>query len=125
MHAVRVITLIIALLVQAMPVALMAHGSATPGCEMSCCAWMQKAGLDDCGCVEAPVDNTSPAPASTPPASGRDLLAQPHWVALCEELFLFKNPTPASPPPSAIQHEQRVSTQPHVRLPVLFCSFLT
>lgn len=126
MPLVRSILLIFALLVQALPVAALSHDEAVETCSMSCCATVRQMQSPDCGCIEAPVSSPTPAPASPTPASSRDLLAQPQWVLLSEALHLATTASARTLPVASRFHlEAPALTQPHVRLPVLFCSFLT
>lgn len=122
----RSIVLFIALLAQVFPAALMSHEAKPEACTMACCAWQEQAAAAElCGCISAPETPASaPLPANVPPASVRDVLPCPAWVA-AEETFIpalhvaeissrnWQPLTEASP------------TLPHVRLTVLFCSFLT
>ncbi|TDU81031.1 hypothetical protein EI77_00333 [Prosthecobacter fusiformis] len=121
----RSLILFIALLAQALPVFTVAREVDTPACSMSCCATVAKLEADTCGCVEAPDSPSLPAPANTPPAHSRDLLAQPLWTALAEPFTLSFPPRNATVSPVWYRHEPQALTQPHVRLPVLFCSLLT
>ncbi len=122
----RSILLIFALLVQALPVAALSHEEAADLCSMSCCASVRQLEPADCGCIEAPVSSSTPAPASPSPASSRDLLSQPQWVLLSEALQLSTAASTRTLPAASRLHlEAPALTQPHVRLPVLFCSFLT
>ncbi|MBB5038787.1 hypothetical protein [Prosthecobacter dejongeii] len=122
----RSILLIFALLAQALPVAALGRGAEMETCSMSCCANVRQMQVSDCGCVEAPVSSSKPTPASPAPASSRDLLSQPQWVLLSEALELSTAASAHTLPAASRLHlEAPALTQPHVRLPVLFCSFLT
>lgn len=122
----RSILLIFALLVQALPVAALSYGEEMETCSMSCCATVRQMESPDCGCIKAPVSSSTPTPASPAPASSRDLLSQPQWVLLSEALQLSTAASTRTLPVASRLHlEAPALTQPHVRLPVLFCSFLT
>lgn len=127
MQLFRSILLIFALLVQAMPVTWAAALSSQEeeACPMSCCAWIQKAAMADngCGCMGSSSEIPKPAPVQTPPVSGRDLVPTPLWLPVALEFTLPAVPTVQ--PPQLAWAETQVSPQLHVRLPVLFCSFLT
>lgn len=132
----RTFFLIIALWVQALPASLagawVKDAAAEEKCSMSCCAWMQAkekesqaaaATTSDCGCIEAPVSQHHiPAPANTPPVSSREILPVLFWTALNTAFVIPEIPAVQSPQFWPARNEKR---QPHVRLPVLFCSFLT
>jgi hypothetical protein len=121
----RSLVLFIALLAQALPVSAMMRGEAEPVCSMSCCAAVAIMEEDDCGCMQVPAHETAPAPAQVPMGNGRELLAQPQWSVQAEGFAL----TALGITEIKISHRSRlepgVLTQPHVRLPVLFCSLLT
>jgi hypothetical protein len=120
MHSFRSIILIFALLVQALPATMMvAQTEETKVCQMACC----QAQTLTCCCIEAPDAPTQPAPANTPPATGRELLPSSTWVIAHLPLYFLPVPLTAE--------KQQVSfvlpdehPQSHVRLPVLLCSIL-
>lgn len=124
MTALRPIITIIVLLLQALPVSLMGGESAPENCPMSCCAALVKAGLSECACEAVPSVPKAPAPASLPPAQDRETLPQSAWAEVPDFLIPFSihADTGRSLPSEAVM--QTVTT-PHVRLTVLFCSFLT
>jgi len=72
MHLLRSIFLVLTLLANAWPVTAALGASAKTGCPMSCCA------ENDLGCAcEAKTDAPRlPAPANTPPTTGRELVPQ-------------------------------------------------
>ena len=116
MHLPRAFILIIAVLAQALPVSWSAEGEGESVCAMSCCA----AAAQTCSCVKSPETPALPSPARTPPATGREIVPAVMWVASSPFLPLetFTDETKTR------FYERRADTQPHVRLPVLFCSFL-
>ncbi len=124
MTALRSIITIIVLLAQAMAMTWIGGEAAPEKCPMSCCAALAKAGLGECACETAPSAPTAPAPASLPPAQDRETLPQFAWVEVPDFLIPFSihADTGRSLPSEAVM--QTVTT-PHVRLTVLFCSFLT
>ncbi|MFN0077169.1 MAG: hypothetical protein ACKVY0_11900 [Prosthecobacter sp.] len=116
MSLLRALFLIIALVVQAWPGAAVVRGDTQPVCGMKCCA----PGAVTCCCAEPAQAPALPVPASTPPVTGRELVPAVLWVAFTQFL-------PLAPPAEAFKarfHACRADTQPHVRLPVLFCSLL-
>lgn len=116
MEFLRAITLIIALVVQALPVSAVTHGEVRqPKCGMTCCC---AAHAMTCCCAEP--SQAPPAPARTPPVTGRELVPSLWWTAvvslLPQETFTEESTTRFYTP--------RGTTQSHVRLSVLFCSIL-
>lgn len=127
----RSIFILMALLAQAWPAALGTRSFEDEACEMACCAWQKKAVAVQtdpaaCGCIEspaAPVSQTSPS--TPPPASGRDLIPTPLWVSLdATDLVPLSWRELSAEAPLALA-DRLHSTQPQIRLTVLFCSFLT
>jgi hypothetical protein len=121
MTLLRAIILIFAILAQAMPVQAMMRDVREPAvCQMGCCAAVEASAMDACACA----DTSAPAkPLNTPPASGRDLVPQVVWTMI-EEM-----PSLTGVSMDLERHRERftkrdLAAQPHVRLPVLFCSFL-
>jgi len=124
MTALRSIITIIVLLAQAMAATWIGGEAAPEKCPMSCCAALAKAGLGECACETAPSAPTAPAPASLPPAQGREIMPPLVWVESLDSLIPVSahDDSGRSLPPESVM--QTVTT-PHVRLTVLFCSFLT
>ena len=116
MQLLRAIILIIALVVQALPVAAVTQGEAPPKCGMACCA----AHTMPCCCAAPAQTPLPPAPVSTPPVTGREMIPATLWVAFTPFLPLET----ATAEATTRFHERRADTQPHVRLPVLFCAIL-
>jgi len=113
----RSIILIFALVLQAVPAAAVAHGDAQPVCRMDCC----DTSTMSCCCAEPAQAPSLPAPASTPPVAGRQLVPITLWTTCVS----FLSPEAAVESPSKAHfHERRADMQPHVRLSVLFCSLL-
>lgn len=129
MPLLRSIFLLSILLVQALPGAtgwrwLVDEPAA---CTMSCCAAVREIeALDTCGCLDStegtPVE---PAPAGLPSGAGRDLVPAIAWASLVTELSLLDCPAPGHETRSEVSLSLDSRPPPHVRLPVLFCSFLT
>ena len=116
MSLVRAISLIIALLVQALPVSVWAQDDAPPHCGMGCC----DVGAKSCCCAEPAQAPAEPAPASAPPITGRELLPALLW----HEQTPFHPLEVASVETEARCDERRAHPEPHVRLAVLHCSML-
>jgi len=124
MTALRSIITIIVLLAQAMAATWIAGEAAPEKCPMSCCAVLVKAGLGECACEAEPSGQAVPTPASLPPAQGREIMPPLVWVESLDSLIPFSIHADSGrslPPESVMQ----TVTTPHVRLTVLFCSFLT
>lgn len=128
----RTITLVFAVILQAVPAgALDLGGIAHTGkaCDYGCCAVASEleARESGCGCLSAPESQPSrSAPDATLPATaGRDLVPPAGRVLLAD--------LPRWEPVRSIQghpfrsgcSEDGRATRAHVRLPVLFCSLLT
>lgn len=116
MPLLRAIIFIIALMVQALPVAVVAQDEAQPKCGMSCCAAL----ATTCSCSKPTEAPALPAPASTAPVTGRELVPATLWVAFTHFLPL-ETPTKE---PNARLHAFGADTQPPVRLSVLFRAIL-
>lgn len=120
----RSILFIVMLVTQALPVGLMAVEGPREKCPMSCCAALAETGVDKCGCAATPGVPTAPPPATLPPSQGRELMPTV-WIELPDFLEIY------SSVPANIERAARPEfapltvTMPHVRLTVLFCSFLT
>ena len=120
MHLLRSLFLILTLLAQACPVAVVRAAEVKTKCPMSCCAGN---GAAACGCASAPDAPQRSAPANVPPPAGRDLLPS---------LALASGPEIYLPPPTggtegsatrmalADRHEGRAQRC----LTVLHCTFL-
>ena len=93
-------------------------------CPMACCAWLMEAGLGDCSCEATPVDHDQPKPAPLPSSSssGRDFTSQVVWVEQSFHPITFPTREQGTTQPGGDEH---TPASPHVRLTVLFCSFLT
>jgi hypothetical protein len=120
MTLLRSIVLIFALLAQAWPVQAVLRVNEPARCGMTCCTELAAAELSACGCAEVPM----PAePANVPPSSGRERVPQLLWVSLEDVRFATR---PAMCLENAQTHlvESDLPESPHVRLAVLFCSFL-
>lgn len=121
MTLLRFIVALVVLLAQAMPAQAMLRENTAAKCEMGCCAWLAEAGTDSCDCTES---SSRPAtPADLPPAGARQLMVQVVWADAHEQRFSLQ------PPLSLNESDMRLMArdplkQPHVRLPVLFCSLL-
>lgn len=120
MTILRSIIVLVALLSQAVPVQAMLQGPKAKKCQMSCCASLAAAEMSVCGCAN---DSVPSEPTQAPQGSSRELVQQVIWsvahepgidlrVASPDQLCLGRFLESASP------------LQPHVRLSVLFCSFL-
>lgn len=121
MTLLRSIILIFAVLAQAMPVQAMMRGAKQPvTCEMGCCAAVAATEMDACACA----DTSAPAkPRNTPPANGRDLVPQVVWTMI-EEMPSLTGVSMDLEKKRERLTGRDLATRPHVRLPVLFCSFL-
>ena len=124
MTLVRTFLLIVTLVTQALPVGLMAVEAPPERCSMSCCSVLAETGLDECGCAAAPGVPTTPAPASLPPSQGRELI-QLVWVELPDFLGIRWSVRAGADRAALPVFDPQTVTMPHVRLAVLFCSFLT
>jgi formylglycine-generating enzyme required for sulfatase activity len=124
MALLRSLLLIVTLVTQALPVGMIRASVAEKKCTMGCCAALEEAGLGECGCEAAPGVPGTPVPATPPPAQGREIMPQLVWVE--SPVFLMGSSTHADTD-RALRPElaMQTVTTPHVRLTVLFCSFLT
>jgi hypothetical protein len=120
MTLLRSIIVFFALLSQAVPAQAMLRVSEAPQCQMSCCASLALAEMSVCGCGTASVPTE---PTQAPPASGRELLPQVVWSVAHELGIGLRATTPDQAGPGRFL-EGTPAAQPHVRLSVLFCSFL-
>lgn len=119
----RSIFLILALLAQALPVqAVMMRENKSVVCEMGCCAALAETGLGGCDCDAAPRVPEHRDSPSLPASRGTELLP----VVLWEPSYEVRSPLYHD-----ARHAQRSGVlyedhpiQSHVRLAVLFCSFL-
>ncbi|MDP1591873.1 MAG: hypothetical protein Q8M07_29205 [Prosthecobacter sp.] len=120
MTLLRSIALIFALLAQAWPVHAMLRVNEPASCGMGCCAALAETEMSACGCAEPA---TPAAPANAPPVGGRELVPQVVWASAEEARPAMRSPRSLNEgvPPAA---ERDPSSLPHVRLAVLFCSFL-
>lgn len=116
MPLLRSLTLILALLVQIMPVAAVPQGDEPPMCLMKCCTSEHTA----CCCAEPAQVPALPAPASLPSVTGREMLPTTLWTASTPLL----PQAPATVAAAPTFHACREGTHLHVRLAVLFRSIL-
>lgn len=123
MTLLRSITLIFALLVQALPVqALMLRADEPAACTMGCCAALAQTEAEACSCSDAPAPGK---PLNVPPAGGRELVPQVVWMILQEAPQVARPPTSLKGGGSHFSFMERdLARQPHVRLSLLHCSFL-
>jgi hypothetical protein len=119
----RSIFLIIALLAQALPVqAVMMREDKRVVCEMGCCAAIADAGLGGCDCDAAPMVPEQRDSPSLPGSRGPELIPVMFWERSHEVGSpLYRDPCHAQR--SGVCFENH-PVQSHVRLAVLFCSFL-
>ena len=123
MTLLRSIFLIISLLAQALPVqAVMLRENKSVVCEMGCCAAVAEAEPSDCDCDAAPMAPKHRDSPSLPASRGTELTPVVLWEPSHEV---------RSPPYPDVRHARHSSVlfenqsiQSHVRLAVLFCSFL-
>lgn len=123
MTLLRSIFLIIALLAQALPVqAVMVHEDKSVVCEMGCCAALADAGLGDCDCDAAPMVPEHHELPSLPASRGTKLVPVLPWEHSHElRAPLYHDSRHAQR--SGVRFEDH-PVESHVRLAVLFCSFL-
>jgi hypothetical protein len=120
-RACQIFLLLLVLLMQSAP--LMAwKAPAAIKCPMACCAWLMEAGLGDCSCEATPAEHGEPQPAPLPASSARDFAPQVVWVEQAVLPITFPSKGQSTMPPGG---DERTPVSPHVRLTVLFCSFLT
>jgi hypothetical protein len=112
----RSLILILALLVQIMPVASVPQGDEPTMCLMKCCTSAHTA----CCCAEPAQAPALPAPASLPSVTGREMLPATLWTASTPLL----PQAPATVVVSPTFYSCRAGTHLHVRLVVLFCAIL-
>lgn len=120
----RSILLLVTLVTQALPVGMVSASVAEEKCAMSCCAAVAQDGLDNCGCATAPGVPTTPSPASLPPAHGREVMPQFVWVELSDFQVISSSVHADTDRALRPEFAMHTFTLPHVRLAVLFCSFL-
>lgn len=125
MTLLRSILLIVTLVTQAVPVGWARAEAKEVKCSMGCCSALVETGLGDCGCEAAPGIPGEPAPAGLPPAHARDILPQLVWVELPHFLGICSSVRADTDRASRPEFTPQTVTTPHVRLTVLFCSFLT
>lgn len=122
MNLLRLMLSTLVLLVQAWPAyAAIPSSNASEPCAMGCCAAMAEMEMAACGCTEAALPAS---PANTPPASARDLVPQVSWVQVASIPDFERSQHNSSILPDGGALDREVPAQSHVRLPVLFCSFL-
>jgi hypothetical protein len=119
----RSIFFIIALLSQALPVqAVMMSENKSLVCEMGCCAALAEAGLGGCDCDATPTAPEQRDSPSLPASRGTELIPVVLWDPFHEvRPPLSRDARPAQR--SGLCFEDH-PIQSHVRLAVLFCSFL-
>jgi hypothetical protein len=120
----RSILLLVTLVTQAVPLGLVRAEEKEAKCSMGCCSALEEAGLGDCGCEAAPGIPREPGPASLPPAHARDILPQLVWVELSDFLDICSSVRADPDRASRPEFDPQTVTTPHVRLTLLFCSFL-
>ncbi len=123
MTLLRSIFLIISLLAQALPVqAVMLREDKSVVCEMGCCAAVAEAEPGDCDCDAAPMAPEHRDSPSLPASRGTELTPVVLWEPSHEVR------SPLYPDARHARHSsvlfENHPIQSHVRLAVLFCSFL-
>jgi len=119
----RSIFLIIALLAQALPVqAVMLHKEKGLVCEMGCCAALAEAGFGGCECDAAPMAPEHRDSPSLPASRGTELIHVVLWKPF-HELRPPLYPDARDAQCAGVYFGVH-PVQSHVRLAVLFCSFL-
>lgn len=119
MHLLRSIFLIVALLAQAWPVTVALGANATTKCPMSCCAESD----EGCACLAETDAPRLPAPANTPPATGRELVPQVAVIVLPEG-HLLRSMGGIESSALKLVLDDRHDKRGLPRLTVLHCSFL-
>lgn len=101
-----------------------ACGGKTSGVHACCAQLVEEQGVGACHCAETPSAPSQPEPAVPLPNQGREMVPQQMWSLLTELVILVPSDADA---PLALSRLDTCSplAQPHVRLTVLFCSFLT
>lgn len=125
MTLLRSIFLFVTLVMQVQPVGWAWAEAKEVKCSMGCCSALVETGLGDCGCEAAPGIPGEPAPAGLPPAHARDILPQLVWVELPHFLDICSSIRANTDRALRSDFDLQTVTTPHVRLTVLFCSFLT
>jgi hypothetical protein len=120
-RALQICLMLLLLLMQTAPLtALQAPVKAK--CTMDCCAWLAEEGPGDCACSAGPSEGQNSTPAHLPPpSSNRDHIPLGVWKELPPLLILSSKETSRANRPV---FNEPTRTPPHVRLMVLFCSFL-
>jgi len=120
MTLLRSVVVLVTLLAQAWPAQAMRREETAGKCEMACCAWLTEAGVNACDCAGSSLPE---APADLPPAGTRQIVTQVVWAG-SQETLPFSRPSLILSEHDTLMSECDVLQQPHVRLPVLFCSLL-
>lgn len=118
MTIIRFITVLFVLLFQAMPAKAMLRVTKIEKCQMSCCASLDHSEMIGCGCSHAPVE-----PTQAPQGHGRELVKQVVWSVSHESGLGPRAMAPTVVITSRLL-EANPPVQSHVRLSVLFCSYL-
>jgi hypothetical protein len=115
--------MLLVLLMQTAPLMALQAPRAEERCPMGCCEWLAEEGLADCGCSAGPANDKDSLPAPLPPvSSSRELVPLVVWKELPALPQLPPVETGRTIRPAC---DEQTLTTPHVRLSVLFCSFLT
>jgi len=120
MTLLRSIIVLFALLSQAVPAHAMLRMPKVTQCQMSCCASLNFIEMSGCGCGHAP---TPVEPTQAPQGNGREVVPQVVWSVSHETGIGLRATTPNQAGAGRFL-EGAPPAQPHVRLSVLFCSFL-
>ncbi|MCB1209623.1 MAG: hypothetical protein KDK97_09870 [Verrucomicrobiales bacterium] len=97
-------------------------GVAEKRCEMACCQWMEAAGDAGCHCLDGQDVPSAPTPAL--PAPEKSGLGQVVWIPVWNEGVSIQR-APGELTLLRVREFRQGPEAAHVRLPVLFCSFLT
>lgn len=119
MTLLRSIILIFALLAQSWPAQAMTCVNEAAACGMGCCSALAVAEMGACDCAEPP----APSETGTPPAGGRDRVLPVVWMTFEDALTVAWSATGRELAQARGLDRDRPNL-PHVRLPVLFCSWL-
>jgi hypothetical protein len=125
MKAFQWLLLLPILLMQVWPVGMgLAAEPHLASCEMDCCAWLVEAGLaEDCVCAESPNAPLRPIPGLPNDVAGAGKSLQPGWV-VADDRF---HPSGAGAADRVVRiyvETEDTEVRPHVRLTVLFGTFL-